>query len=121
MVDDPAVEAGFLTFAVTDNGIGVPAEFAEKVFVIFQRLHGRETYGGTGIGLSLCKKIVEHAGGRIRIDTEHREGTRIVFTLPDASATTAATAAATASADDAADAVADAAPSAPVPTQGTSR
>ncbi|MFE7182094.1 ATP-binding protein [Streptomyces erythrochromogenes] len=121
LVDDPAVEAGFLTFAVTDNGIGVPAEFAEKVFVIFQRLHGRETYGGTGIGLSLCKKIVEHAGGRIRIDTEHREGTRIVFTLPDASATTAATAAATTSADDAADAVADAAPSAPVPTQGTSR
>ncbi|MFE5724140.1 sensor histidine kinase [Streptomyces erythrochromogenes] len=113
VVDDPAVEPGFLTFAVTDNGIGVPAEFAEKVFVIFQRLHGRETYGGTGIGLSLCKKIVEHAGGRIRIDTDHREGTRIVFTLPDASATIAATA----SADDAA----DAAPSAPVPTQGTSR
>ncbi|MFI8449881.1 sensor histidine kinase [Streptomyces erythrochromogenes] len=121
VVDDPAVEPGFLTFAVTDNGIGVPAEFAEKVFVIFQRLHGRETYGGTGIGLSLCKKIVEHAGGRIRIDTDHREGTRIVFTLPDASATTAATAAATTSADDAAEAVADAAPSAPVPTQGTSR
>ncbi|MFJ9945271.1 sensor histidine kinase [Streptomyces erythrochromogenes] len=121
VVDDPAVEPGFLTFAVTDNGIGVPAEFAEKVFVIFQRLHGRETYGGTGIGLSLCKKIVEHAGGRIRIDTDHRDGTRIVFTLPDASATTAAMTAATTSADDAAEAVADAAPSAPVPTQGTSR
>ncbi|MEV6682086.1 ATP-binding protein [Streptomyces erythrochromogenes] len=113
VVDDPAAEPGFLTFAVTDNGIGVPAEFAEKVFVIFQRLHGRETYGGTGIGLSLCKKIVEHAGGRIRIDTDHREGTRIVFTLPDASATIAATASA--------DGAADAAPSAPVPTQGTSR
>ncbi|WSR81441.1 ATP-binding protein [Streptomyces erythrochromogenes] len=121
VVDDPAVEPGFLTFAVTDNGIGVPAEFAEKVFVIFQRLHGRETYSGTGIGLSLCKKIVEHAGGRIRIDTDHRDGTRIVFTLPDASATTAAMTAATTSADDAAEAVADAAPSAPVPTQGTSR
>ncbi|MFE7096808.1 ATP-binding protein [Streptomyces erythrochromogenes] len=113
VVDDPAVEPGFLAFAVTDNGIGVPAEFAEKVFVIFQRLHGRETYGGTGIGLSLCKKIVEHAGGRIRIDTDHREGTRIVFTLPDASVAIAATA----SDDDAADAV----PPAPVPTQGTSR
>ncbi|WP_455711548.1 sensor histidine kinase [Streptomyces erythrochromogenes] len=114
VVDDPDAEPGFHTFAVTDNGIGVPAEFAEKVFVIFQRLHGRETYGGTGIGLSLCKKIVEHAGGRIRIDTEHQEeGTRIVFTLPDASAAIAATA----PAGDAA----DAAPSAPVPTQGTSR
>ncbi|MER7734090.1 ATP-binding protein [Streptomyces erythrochromogenes] len=114
VVDDPAAEPGFRTFAVTDNGIGVPAEFAEKVFVIFQRLHGRETYGGTGIGLSLCKKIVEHAGGRIRIDTEHQEeGTRIVFTLPNASATTASTA----PAGD----TADTAPPAPVPTQGTSR
>ncbi|MFF4364726.1 ATP-binding protein [Streptomyces sp. NPDC001594] len=84
VADDPAGEPGFHTFTVTDNGIGVPAEFAEKVFVIFQRLHGRETYGGTGIGLALCKKIVEHAGGRIRIDPDHREGTRIVFTLPRA-------------------------------------
>nr|WP_051700516.1 ATP-binding protein [Streptomyces sp. NRRL F-4474] len=117
VVDDPAAEPGFHTFTVTDNGIGVPAEFAEKVFVIFQRLHGRETYGGTGIGLSLCKKIVEHSGGRIRIDTDHREGTRIVFTLPDASTTTAATAdaAETAGSDP------DAAPPAPVPTQGNSR
>ncbi|MGW7126563.1 ATP-binding protein, partial [Streptomyces sp. NPDC054901] len=46
------------------------------------RLHGRETYGGTGIGLSLCKKIVEHSGGHIRIDTAHTPGTRILFTLP---------------------------------------
>lgn len=75
-------EPGFHTFTVTDNGIGIPAEFADKVFVIFQRLHGRETYGGTGIGLSLCKKIVEHAGGRIWIDTAHTGGTRMVFTLP---------------------------------------
>ncbi|MFE2147615.1 ATP-binding protein [Streptomyces sp. NPDC059456] len=82
VADDPDAEPGFAAFSVTDNGIGVPAEFAEKVFVIFQRLHGRETYGGTGIGLALCKKIVEHAGGRIRIDTAREEGTRIVFTLP---------------------------------------
>ncbi|WP_442271791.1 sensor histidine kinase [Streptomyces sp. M-16] len=93
VADGPDAEPGFHTFTVTDNGIGVPAEFAEKVFVIFQRLHGRETYGGTGIGLSLCKKIVEHAGGRIRIDTEHREGTRIVFTLPAVAAAPTATAA----------------------------
>ncbi|MFE2129648.1 ATP-binding protein [Streptomyces amritsarensis] len=117
VVDDPAAEPGFHTFTVTDNGIGVPAEFAEKVFVIFQRLHGRETYGGTGIGLSLCKKIVEHAGGRIRIDTDHREGTRIVFTLPDASTTTTATA----DAAETTDPDPDAAPPAPVPTQGNSR
>ncbi|MFG2622785.1 ATP-binding protein [Streptomyces sp. NPDC048507] len=87
---DAAGQPGFHTFAVTDNGIGIPAEFAEKVFVIFQRLHGRETYGGTGIGLSLCKKIVEHAGGSIRIDTEHTGGTRIVFTVPAAAVTPAA-------------------------------
>ncbi|WP_346766185.1 ATP-binding protein [Streptomyces sp. A0592] len=121
VVDDPAAEPGFCTFAVTDNGIGVPAEFAEKVFVIFQRLHGRETYGGTGIGLSLCKKIVEHAGGRIRIDTDHREGTRIVFTLPDASAAASATTSATGGAEETTASEADAAPPAPVPTQGTSR
>lgn len=82
VVEDPGTEPGFASFAVTDNGIGVPAEFAEKVFVIFQRLHARETYGGTGIGLALCKKIVEHAGGRIGIDTAYEPGTRIVFTLP---------------------------------------
>ncbi|MGW0430787.1 sensor histidine kinase [Streptomyces sp. NPDC002990] len=75
-------DAGFHTFTVTDNGIGIPAEFADKVFVIFQRLHGRETYGGTGIGLSLCKKIVEHAGGRIWIDGAHTGGARLAFTLP---------------------------------------
>ncbi|WP_354384219.1 ATP-binding protein [Streptomyces sp. PvR034] len=86
VVDDPAAEPGFAAFAVTDNGIGVPTEFADKVFVIFQRLHSRDAYGGTGIGLSLCKKIVENAGGRIRIDTAHEVGTRIVLTLPVADA-----------------------------------
>ncbi|GGZ82042.1 histidine kinase [Streptomyces subrutilus] len=79
---DTEADPGFHTFTVTDNGIGIDPEFAEKVFVIFQRLHGREAYGGTGIGLSLCKKIVEHAGGRIWIDTTHTGGTRLVFTLP---------------------------------------
>ncbi|MDH6218940.1 sensor histidine kinase [Streptomyces pseudovenezuelae] len=67
---------------VTDNGIGIPAEFAEKVFVIFQRLHGRDAYGGTGIGLALCKKIVEYHGGTIWLDTGRTEGTRFCFTLP---------------------------------------
>jgi signal transduction histidine kinase len=69
-------------FAVSDNGIGIPQEFADKVFVIFQRLHGRDAYSGTGIGLALCKKIIEHHGGSIWIDTSYTEGTRFCFTLP---------------------------------------
>lgn len=69
-------------FTVSDNGIGIGEEFVEKVFVIFQRLHGRDAYTGTGIGLALCKKIVEHHGGTIWIDTSYREGTRFAFTLP---------------------------------------
>ncbi|GGV24195.1 histidine kinase [Streptomyces longisporoflavus] len=74
--------SGNWNLSVTDNGIGIPEEFAEKVFVIFQRLHGRDVYGGTGIGLALCKKIVEHHGGHIWIDSRHTGGTRICFTLP---------------------------------------
>lgn len=79
---DRETAPGFWTFTVTDNGIGIAEEFAEKVFVIFQRLHARDAYAGTGIGLSLCKKVVEHSGGRIWIDTAHTDGTRIAFTLP---------------------------------------
>jgi signal transduction histidine kinase len=81
-------------FSVTDNGIGIGEEFVDKVFVIFQRLHARETYGGTGIGLALCKKIVEHHGGTIWIDTSYTAGTRFRFTLPVKSLASAETAAA---------------------------
>ena len=69
-------------FTVTDNGIGIAEEFVDKVFVIFQRLHGRDSYTGTGIGLELCKKIIEHHGGTIWIDTSYTDGTRFNFTLP---------------------------------------
>lgn len=71
------------TFCVQDNGIGIAEEFAEKVFVIFQRLHGRDEHPGTGIGLSLCKKIVEYHSGRIWLDTNYTDGSRICFTLPN--------------------------------------
>ncbi|MFI5758580.1 ATP-binding protein [Streptomyces sp. NPDC051569] len=69
-------------FSVTDNGIGIEPEHAERVFVIFQRLHTRESYGGNGIGLAVCKKIVEFHGGTIEVDPHHTPGTRIAFTLP---------------------------------------
>jgi signal transduction histidine kinase len=68
---------------VTDNGIGIDPEYADKVFVIFQRLHARDAYAGTGIGLALAKKIVEFHGGRIGIDAPRAEpGTTIRVTLP---------------------------------------
>ena len=67
---------------VTDNGIGIPPNFADKIFVIFQRLHQRDAYEGTGIGLALCRKIVEYHRGKIWLDTEFEDGTRFVITLP---------------------------------------
>ncbi len=67
---------------VVDNGIGIPPEYAEKVFVIFQRLHGRDEYEGTGIGLALAKRVVEFHGGTIMASESQHGGTCISFTLP---------------------------------------
>jgi light-regulated signal transduction histidine kinase (bacteriophytochrome) len=70
-------------FACTDNGIGIEPAQADRIFLIFQRLHPKGDYAGTGIGLALCRKIVEHHDGRIWLDTEPRdEGTVIRWTLP---------------------------------------
>jgi light-regulated signal transduction histidine kinase (bacteriophytochrome) len=69
-------------FRCADNGIGIDAEYAERIFIIFQRLHARTAYAGTGIGLAMCRKIIEYHGGRIWLDGETAEGSAFLFTLP---------------------------------------
>ncbi|HWO67290.1 MAG TPA: ATP-binding protein [Umezawaea sp.] len=72
----------FWTFTCRDNGIGIDTEYAERIFVIFQRLHHKDAYPGTGIGLAMCRKIIEYHGGTIWLDTSQDTGTTFKFTLP---------------------------------------
>jgi light-regulated signal transduction histidine kinase (bacteriophytochrome) len=75
-------EGSMWRIAVSDNGIGIPRDYHERIFALFQRLHGGGKYAGSGIGLAICHKIVQRYGGRIWVESEPGQGATFLFTLP---------------------------------------
>lgn len=81
-VSQDSEKIGFLKVSIKDNGIGFEAQFAERIFGVFERLHSKRKYEGTGVGLAVCKRIVEVHGGSISASSEEGKGSEFVFTLP---------------------------------------